>query len=541
MADDIKRLNYFTNQFLVQEDFQAEQDYHRQMRHLHNQRSHTPGIVYGLEVTKKENTDRDVIISAGMAIDGDGQEIVVLEGGITHALSTTELTNLVYLSIAASDVDVDPYKGEGFTDKFTRKAERPKFNESSVFNPNTIVIAQLFLNNGKVEAVQPAAAGSMRKISTAAVAPSSITLDKLDPAIRPSTISNVSNPGGNIALSAANAISIIPDDAGNQITIGETHSARTNNPHGTTAAQVGALPLNGGTLNGRLFVNQDVSVGLFALPPVNGRVNVAGPSAEFSFARRTLTSWPAAPVPGDRFVWYNQDGNARLNTDGNGDLLTVTSTGNVGIGISPGFKLDVGGRMRVRQTASNGETAGIWFSGYYSGRGEIDSAFVGMKSIQEVGFYGQAITANGLAGDWRMYVNVASGNLTLTSSNAFKAGQGGPWGGLSDQRLKQNIRPLDSALDKLLSLRGVLYEWKKPEQHGNLTGVQMGMIAQDVEKVFPEWIDTNREGYKTLTIRGFEALTIEALRELKAENQALQRRCEMLESQLKHLNAIPQT
>jgi hypothetical protein len=187
MADDIKRLNYFTNQFLVQEDFQAEQDYHRRMRHLHNQRSHTPGIVYGLEVTQKENTDRDVIISAGMAINGDGKEIVVLEGGITHTLSTIELTNVVYLSIAASDVDVDPYKGVGFTDKFTRKAERPKLNESSVLAPNAIVIAKLSFDRGRITTVD--SIPSVRKISTARIAPnaigtsqlvdSSVTLDKI--------------------------------------------------------------------------------------------------------------------------------------------------------------------------------------------------------------------------------------------------------------------------------------------------------------------------------------------------------------------------
>jgi Chaperone of endosialidase len=514
MADDIKRLNYFTNQFLVQEDFQAEQDYHRRMRHLHNQRSHTPGIVYGLEVTKKENTDRDVIISAGMAIDGDGQEIVVLESGITYTLKTTESTGPVYLSIAASDVDVDSYKGEGFTDKFTRKAERPQFNESSVITPNAIVIAMLTLYDGnKVSntigsTASTAFSDRLGKFSTAVIAPNAITEDKLD--------SNLSS----------------------SIRTGKMHSARIDNPHGTTAVQVGALSLGGGTLNGRLFVNQDVNAGLFALPLVNGRVNVAGPSAEFSFVKRTLTSWPATPVAGDRFVWYNQDGNARLNTDGNGDLLTVTSTGNVGIGISPGYKLDVGGRMRVRQLDGNNDTAGIWFSSYYIGSGELDSSFVGMKSINEVGFYGKVITGDDLMGDdWRLWVDTRNGTLTVTG-NALKPG--GAWGGLSDQRLKQNIRPLNGALDKLLSLRGVLYEWKKPEQHGNLTGPQIGLIAQEVEEIFPGWVDTNTDGYKTLTIRGFEALTIEALKELKAENQALKQRCEVLESQLKVLNLVPQ-
>ena len=43
------------------------------------------------------------------------------------------------------------------------------------------------------------------------------------------------------------------------------------------------------------------------------------------------------------------------------------------------------------------------------------------------------------------------------------------------------------------------------------------MIAQEVEEVFPDWVSEGGHGYKTLTFRGFEALTVEALRELREE------------------------
>ena len=46
------------------------------------------------------------------------------------------------------------------------------------------------------------------------------------------------------------------------------------------------------------------------------------------------------------------------------------------------------------------------------------------------------------------------------------------------------------------------------------------MIAQDVEDVFPDWVGTSGHGYKMLTFRGFEALTVEALRELREEKDA---------------------
>src|SRR5205823_3434373 len=47
------------------------------------------------------------------------------------------------------------------------------------------------------------------------------------------------------------------------------------------------------------------------------------------FVDRRLTSWPANPLPGHRFVWYNIDRIARLWAEASGDVLTVTSDGNV--------------------------------------------------------------------------------------------------------------------------------------------------------------------------------------------------------------------
>ena len=133
-----------------------------------------------------------------------------------------------------------------------------------------------------------------------------------------------------------------------------------------------------------------------------------------------------------------------------------------------------------------------------------------------------------------------NGNLQVTGI-ASRPGGGG-WTDSSDQRLKQNIQPLQNVLFRLLRLQGVSFEWKDPVQHGNLTGMQLGMIAQDVETVFPDWVDTDNSGYKTLTFRGFEALTVEAFRELKAENEQLKAGYRSLEARLASLEAkITQT
>jgi hypothetical protein len=99
----------------------------------------------------------------------------------------------------------------------------------------------------------------------------------------------------------------------------------------------------------------------------------------------------------------------------------------------------------------------------------------------------------------------------------------------SDIRLKKNVQPLAaSALDKLLQLHGVTYEWKDPQEYG--AGTQTGFVAQDVERIFPTWVKENDEGIKQITsMRGFEAMLVESVRTLKGENDQLKSRLDRLE------------
>ena len=82
---DIERLNYYEGEFLGATDFQAEQEYHRDMRRRHNVGQHTWGIVSGLDLvlipnglTAANGPAVDIYVQPGMAIDGFGREIVVL-------------------------------------------------------------------------------------------------------------------------------------------------------------------------------------------------------------------------------------------------------------------------------------------------------------------------------------------------------------------------------------------------------------------------------------------------------------------------------
>jgi hypothetical protein len=120
--------------------------------------------------------------------------------------------------------------------------------------------------------------------------------------------------------------------------------------------------------------------------------------------------------------------------------------------------------------------------------------------------------------------------LWLDVNAAYKPGSD-RWTIWSDRRLKRDIRPLRGALDRLLGLRGVTFEWRDPRAQGGRFGPQIGLIADEVAGVFPDWVGTGPDGYQTLTVSGFDALTAEALRELRAQQTAEieQLRCENAE------------
>ncbi len=103
------------------------------------------------------------------------------------------------------------------------------------------------------------------------------------------------------------------------------------------------------------------------------------------------------------------------------------------------------------------------------------------------------------------------------SNNGTCFNLSGSWSSFSDRRLKKNISTLDGSLDRLLSLRGVSYEYSDPEAIHATPGVRFGFVAQEAEDVFPSWVATESNGYKSVTIQGFEALTVEAIRDLRSE------------------------
>ena len=112
----------------------------------------------------------------------------------------------------------------------------------------------------------------------------------------------------------------------------------------------------------------------------------------------------------------------------------------------------------------------------------------------------------------------------------------------SDERLKRNISSLEDQARKLYSLTGVSYYWRD-DQHSVKrfdTTLAFGVIAQEVERLYPNLVTTDNQGYKMVNYQGLIPLLLENQKrqqrendELRARLQRLERRLEMLEDDAK--------
>lgn len=91
---------------------------------------------------------------------------------------------------------------------------------------------------------------------------------------------------------------------------------------------------------------------------------------------------------------------------------------------------------------------------------------------------------------------------------------------ISDIRRKVDVQPIKNALMKVRAIHGVTYRWKDSTVRG------AGVIAQEMMAVMPEVVGRDEEGYLTVASGQVIGLLIEAIKELQAEIESLQRKLE---------------
>ncbi len=93
----------------------------------------------------------------------------------------------------------------------------------------------------------------------------------------------------------------------------------------------------------------------------------------------------------------------------------------------------------------------------------------------------------------------------------------------SDIRYKKTITPLKGSLEKVCLLNGVNYFFRKdefPEKNFH-DDKQIGVIAQELEKIYPELVHTDEQGYKSVDYAKLTPVLVEAIKELSAQNDKL--------------------
>jgi hypothetical protein len=84
----------------------------------------------------------------------------------------------------------------------------------------------------------------------------------------------------------------------------------------------------------------------------------------------------------------------------------------------------------------------------------------------------------------------------------------------SDERLKTDIRPIENALERVDKLKGVYYHWKDDDKKEKL---EIGVIAQDVQKQFPELVNTDKNSILSVDYVKLTAILIECVKDLKQQ------------------------
>jgi len=110
----------------------------------------------------------------------------------------------------------------------------------------------------------------------------------------------------------------------------------------------------------------------------------------------------------------------------------------------------------------------------------------------------------------------------------------------SDARYKKDVESLSSSLDKVLSMRGVNYRWRREEfpEKKFPEGNQIGFIAQEVKDIVPEVVHLGKDGFYSIDYSKITPLLLEAIKELKTENDALRAQLKSTNIELSELARV---
>jgi hypothetical protein len=322
--------------------------------------------------------------------------------------------------------------------------------------------------------------------------------------------------GNGIALTAINASNIASGTIANARTTADTANGASTivarDANGSFTANVGTFTTISGAGGGLTAINaSNISTGTID----NARTTAATANGASTIVLRDASgAFSAGSITGSLFT-------------GNGSALSAINASNVSSGTLSATR---GGTGSANLTANNvilGNGAGTvqvvapgtannvltsngttWISQASGGGGltltDDTSTNASYYPLLTTSTSGSISVAN--VSSTKLIYNPSTGNLSATIHHSS-----------SDARLKTDITPISDALVKVSQINGVTYIRTDNDQNIRHTGV----IAQDVEKVLPEVIAVGVDGYKVVAYGNMIGLLVEAIKELKAEVDAL--------------------
>lgn len=322
-------------------------------------------------------------------------------------------------------------------------------------------------------------------------------------------VSPTSN-GGSVAIVAGYGGTTSGDGGSINIVAGNS-SGGASAFSGTVNIQAG---VNTGATNGNIILSSgSTTVGtagnILLNPYLTGRVGIGTDvpgkllSVNGEMEAQTVT---ASTISGTTVNAVNS------NTVGNTDNWVVNQIRN----------LHIEGIAGTSYVSSNGTPKG--FTGYANTLSPYfpDSVFISSTDATPLAFGIAGIEAMRVAIDGGIQMGASAPPLTyrmVVAGGGIDIVSGGvratlAYNQTSDIRLKTHIDYLESedALEKILSLKGIYYDWKDQEKMG--FDRQLGLSAQDVQKVFPEAVKKDSKGFLSVGYSTLIAPLIEAVKEL---------------------------
>ena len=285
----------------------------------------------------------------------------------------------------------------------------------------------------------------------------------------------------------------------------------------------------------------------------SGEIITSGPGAQFTISPANATS---KDVIGNRntnsFVWWNPNGSSvnlwsRPKTGGANDVFIVDKDGNTSINggltvagniigpplIAKDTRLHIKSGEDIYMAGGNGVTiaknnhphwkssgnltvdGNISASKFYHGNSSIDANLRITFQESSATYYNAPA---GSSGDWVHVFRRNGSDLGYIHSN-------GSYYQASDLRLKTNFEPLTNVIDSIKQIRGLKYNFKNSVSDKK----SYGLIAQDVEKVFPELVTINEDGekLKSISYSNMVPILVEAIKEQQKMIEELQAKIKM--------------